>query len=103
MKASVYHLEYLQLSGLDPGCVEHCDDVIGGFCYCPENKDPTINEKINIQVYAFLYQIIRPDQFDFWEHGFFSKFEGLVGQKKREIKKNPQFFALALIINKNFL
>ena len=45
----------------------------GFFCYCPENKDPTINEKINIQVYAFLYQITRPDQFDFWEHVFFFK------------------------------
>ena len=34
---------------------------------------------------------------------FFSKFEGSVGRTKRKIKKNPQFFALALIINKNFL
>ena len=35
--------------------------------------------------------------------GFFSKFEGSVGREKRKIKKNPQYFALALIINKNFL
>ena len=34
---------------------------------------------------------------------FFSKFEGSVGRKKKENKKNPQFFALALIINKSFL
>ena len=43
---------------------------------------------------------IRPDQLTFREQGYFSKFEGSVGQKKRKIKKNPQFFALALIINK---
>ena len=47
--------------------------------------------------------VIRPDQFNFWEHGFFSKLEGSVGRKKRKIKKNPQFFALALIINRGFL
>ena len=46
---------------------------------------------------------LRPDQFNFREHGFFSKFEGSVGRKKKENKKNPQFFALALIINNNFL
>ena len=46
---------------------------------------------------------IRPDQFNFREHQFFSKFEGSVGRKKKENKKNPKFFALALNINKNFL
>ena len=46
----------------------------------------------------------RPDQLNFREHEFFSKFEGSVGQKKKENKKNnSQFFALALIINKSFL
>ena len=44
---------------------------------------------------------VGPDQFNFREDGFF--FQNLKGQsvgKKRKIKKNPQFFALALIINK---
>ena len=35
---------------------------------------------------------------------FFQNLKGqLVGKKKESKKKNPQFFALALIINKNFL
>ena len=34
---------------------------------------------------------VRPDQFDFREHGCFSKFEGSVGQKKRKIKNVPNF------------
>ena len=46
---------------------------------------------------------LRPDQFNFRKHGFFSKFAGSVGRKKKENKKNAQFFALALIINKSFL
>ena len=49
---------------------------------------------------------LRPHQYYLREHGFFSKFEGSVGRsvgKKKENKKIPQFFALALIINKSFL
>ena len=47
---------------------------------------------------------LRPNQFNFREHGFFSKFVGSVGRKKKKNKKkNPQFFVLALIINKSFL
>ena len=55
------------------------------------------------QIYVIFKPLIRPDQFNFWEHGFFSKFEGSVSRKKKENKKNLQFFVLALIINKNFL
>ena len=54
-------------------------------------------------IHSFYLFEIRPDQFNFQEHRFFSKFEGSVGWKKKENKKNPQFFALALIINKSFL
>ena len=61
----------------------------------------------NLEHLTGLYDLdlfsLRPDQFNFREHGFFSKFEMSVGRKKRKIKKIPQFFALALIINKNFL
>ena len=34
---------------------------------------------------------------------FFQNLKGRSVGKKRKIKKNPQFFALALIINKSFL
>ena len=37
---------------------------------------------------------IRPDQFNFREHGFFSKFEGLVGRKKKENKKKSPIFCV---------
>ena len=43
---------------------------------------------------CLFYMYLRPDQFDFREHGFFSKFEGPVSRKKRKIKKNPQFFCV---------
>ena len=54
-------------------------------------------------IFTVIQRKVRPDQFDFWEHGFFSKFEGSVGRGKKENKKNLQFFALALISNKSFL
>ena len=37
---------------------------------------------------------IRPDQFNFREHGFFSKFEGSVGRKKKENKKKSPIFCI---------
>ena len=37
---------------------------------------------------------VRPDQFKFWEHRFFLKFEGSVGQKKKENKKNSPIFCI---------
>ena len=43
--------------------------------------------------------IFRPDQFNVREHGFFQNLKGGSVGKKRKIKKNPQFFALALIIS----
>ena len=43
--------------------------------------------------YSF-YISIRPDQFNFWEHRFFSKFEGSVGQKKKENKKKSPIFCI---------
>ena len=53
--------------------------------------------------YTILNNItVRPDQFNFREHGFFSKFEGSVGLEKKENKKKSQCFALALTINKSF-
>ena len=38
--------------------------------------------------------IFRPDQFNVREHGFFSKFEGSVGRKKKENKKKSPIFCI---------
>ena len=37
---------------------------------------------------------VGPDQFNFREHGFFSNFEGSVGQKKKENKKKSPIFCV---------
>ena len=58
---------------------------------------------ITVWFITYNYVHVRPDQFNFQEDGFFSKFEGRSVGKKKENKKNPQFSALALIINNNFL
>ena len=72
------------------------------------NNNNFISLKTDLQQRAELLLSIgiitlRPHQFYLREHGFFSKFEGSVGWKKKENKKIPQFFALTLIINKSFL
>ena len=66
-------------------------------------RNPAILTKMREIPRNSLRSALRPDQFNFQEHGFFSKFKGSVGRKKKENKKNSQFFALALIINKNVL
>ena len=38
--------------------------------------------------------LVRPDQFNFRVHGFFSKFEGSVGRKKSENKKKSPIFCI---------
>ena len=41
-----------------------------------------------------IFRAIRPDQFNFREHGFFSNFEGSVGRKKKENKKKSPIFCI---------
>ena len=54
----------------------------------------------------FLLQLLsklRPDQFNFWEHRFFLKFEGSVGGKKRRIKKICNFLRWLWLSIKTFV
>ena len=50
-------------------------------------------------VFLVVFSKVRLDQFNFREHGVFSKFEWSIGRKKSENKKSSYFFLLWLWIS----